>query len=233
MTITQLKNKIYRLTKTNSSSYLDPDLLDDLNIAYSDTTSEIFLTDGRWEWDDTNQTDLPVATAALVAGQQDYTLSAAHLMIDRIEVKPNGSTYTYKLIPRDVEDPMWGSGILGIDNISQGGPIYYDLAQNSVFLYPIPGYSQAASLKIYFKRAQIDFTSGDLSTGTISPGFASIFHDILAYKVAYDYAIINIPALAQGYLNAIQTKTAKLSKFYAMRNKDDGPRLSMKPIRFR
>lgn len=233
MQISAIKNKIYRLTKTNSTSYPDADLLDDLNIQYSDTTADLFLSDGRWQWDDANQTDLPVATCALMSGQQDYAIPAAQLIIDRVEIKPNGGTYCYKIHPRDVEDPMWGSNVLGLDNLSTGGPLFYDLAQNSIFLYPIPGYSQAASLKVYFRRAQIDFTSGDLSTGTISPGFASIFHDILAYKVAYDYAIINLPQLATGYWNVIQQKTAKLKAFYQLRNKDDSPRLSMRPIRHR
>lgn len=221
------------MTKTNSTSYPSQDLLDDLNIAYSDTTADLFLSDGRWQWDDTNQTDLPVATTSLVAGQQDYSLSTGQLIIDRVEILPNGGTYFYKLFPRDVEDPMWGSNILGLDATSTGAPIYYDVSGTSVFLYPIPGYSQAASLKIYFRRAQIDFTSGDLSTGTLVPGFTSLFHDLLAYIVAYDYVLINIPALATGYWNTILAKKAKLAKFNAIREKDDGPRLSVRPIRFR
>lgn len=233
MQILALQNKIFRLTKTNSTSYPNADLLDDLNIAYNDTTADLFLSDGRWQWDDTNQTDLPVATAALVSGQQDYTIPGAQLIIDRVEILPQGGNYFYRVLPRDVSDPMWGSTLLGIDNISQGAPIYYDISGTSILLYPIPGFSQAASIKVYFRRAQVDFTAGDLSTGTIAPGFASLFHDILAYKVAYDYAIINIPQLATGYWNTVQLKTAKLKAFYALRERDDSPRMSMRPIRFR
>ena len=233
MTLQQIANKIYRLTKTNSTSYPNQDIVDDINIQYSDTTADLFLSDGRWQWDDTNQSDLPVATADIVASQQDYALSVAHLIIDRVEVKANGAQMTYRLSPRDVEDPMWGSYFIGLDNVSTAAPMQYDLAQNSIFLYPIPNYSQAASLKVYFRRAQIDFSTGDLSAGTINPGFASLFHDILAYKVAYDYAVINLPSLAQGYLNLIQLKTQKLKTFYDLRDKDDAPRLAMRPILFR
>lgn len=205
----------------------------DVNVAYNRITSLIFQADGRWEWDDNNQTDLPIATTSLVSGQQDYSLNIGQLFIDRVEVLPNGGKYFYKLFPRDVEDPMWGSEVTGIDNVTVGTPMMYDPIGTSLFLYPIPNYSQVASLKIYFKRAQIDFTQSDLTTGTATPGFVSLFHDLIAYLVAYDYVIINQPNLAKGYQTIISKKESELTNFYAYRNKDDSPRLSTKTIAFR
>ncbi len=233
MNLQDISNKIYFLTNTNSTSYPAANLLIDLNIAYNRIVSLILQADGRWEYDDSNQTDLPIATTALVAGQQDYSLSIGQLFIERLEVKPNGGTFFYKLFPRDVADPMWGSDILGLDATTQAAPMLYDTLGTSVLLYPIPNYSQAASLKIYFKRAQVDFSSGDLSTGTLIPGFASLFHDLLAYLVAYDYAVVNLPTLANGYLAIIQRKEASLSSFYSQRDPDDQNRLSTRSIRFR
>lgn len=233
MTLSDIKTKVYDLTKTNSTSYPAANLLIDLNIAYNRVTSLIFQADGRWEYEDANQSDLPIATTALVSGQQDYALATSHLFIDRVEVKTNGGTYFYKLFPRSVEDPMWGVELLGIDNITTSAPVQYDAIGNSVFLYPIPNYSQAASLKLYFKRAQIDFTSGDLSTGTLVPGFASLYHDLLAYLVARDYVLTNEPNLYQGYANTVKEKEMELAKFYARREKDDPPQLTMRPISFR
>lgn len=233
MQLNAIQSKIYGLTKTNATSYPNAQMLIDLNVAYSRITTLIFQADGRWEWDDSNNTDFPIATAALVNNQQDYTLSVGQLFIERIEVKPNGGTYFYKLFPRDVEDPMWGAEVTGIDTITVGTPMKYDVLGNSVLLYPIPNYSQAASLKLYFKRAQTDFTSGDLSTGNLVPGFASMFHDLLAYLVAYDYALVNFPDMARNYFAVVQEKEAALQKFYMQRNLDDGARLSNKPITFR
>jgi hypothetical protein len=240
MQLSDIQTKVYQLTKTNATSYPNtsssagiPSMLVDLNIASSHVNALIATADGRWEWDDSNYTDFPTATTALVANQQDYSLSVAHLSIERIEVLPSGGKYFYKLFPRAFEDPMWGANVTGIDTVTVGTPIKYDVSGESVFLYPIPNYSQAASLKIYYKRAGYTFTSTDLSTGTLQPGWASIFHDLLAYLVAYDYAVINLPALAAGYWATIQRKEAALLSFYGTRNKDDGPRLSMKPISFR
>ena len=233
MQIGDIQNKIYNLTKTNATSYPNAAMLIDLNIAYSRITSLIFQADGRWEWDDSNQSDLPIATTALVASQQDYSLSAGQIYIERIEVLPNGGQYFYKLFPRDVEDPMWGAEVTGIDNKTVGTPMKYDVIGTSVFLYPIPNYSQAASLKIYFKRTQVDISSGDLSTGTLVPGFNSLFHDLLAYLVAFDYCNSNGLGAAAGYLQVIQLKEAALKELYSMRNLDDGPKLTMRPINFR
>ena len=233
MPLADIQTKIYGLTHTNSTSYPNANMLIDLNIAYNHAVSLIFQADGRWEFDDSNQPDYPVATAALVASQQDYQLALTHLFIERVEVLPNGGKYFYKLFPRDIEDPMWGAEVTGIDTVTVGTPMKYDVTGTSVFLYPIPNYSQAASLKLYFKRAQVAFTSGDLSTGTAKPGFASLFHDLLAYLVAYDYAVINLPTLAAGYQNVILRKEAGLLDFYATRDPDDSNRLSMRRINYR
>jgi hypothetical protein len=210
-----------------------PSLTDDLNIASSRVQTLIFQADGRWEWDDSNNTDFPTATTALVANQQDYTLSTAALSIERVEVLPNGGQYFYKLFPRSFEDPMWGASVTGIDSVTKGTPIKYDVSGESVFLYPIPNYSQAASLRLYFKRAGYVYLAADLTTGTLTPGFASLWHDLLCYLVAYDYCVVNMPSLAPGYLQVIARKEASLLSFYATRQRDDGPRLSMKPISFR
>lgn len=233
MNLSSIQTKIYDLTKTNASSYPNANMLIDLNIAYNRTITLVAQASGRWQWDDTNQPDYPVATTALIANQQDYTLDVSHLFIDRIEVLPNGGKYFYKIFPRDVEDPMWGARVTGIDTVTVGTPMKYDVTGESIFLYPIPNYSQAASLKVYFRRAQIDIQLTDLVAGTLQPGFASLFHDLLAYLVAYDYAVINMPEVADGYFAVIERKEAELTKYYAYRDHDDSPRLSMGRINYR
>lgn len=239
MNLSAIQKKIYRLTKTNATSYVVADLTDDLNIAYNRVTSLIIQADGRWQWDDDNQLTTDQGngvggqqngTTALVANQQDYTFPVTYLKVNRIEILPNGGNFFYKLFPRDVQDPVWNSEFNGIDTTTKGAPMYYDITGHSVFLYPIPNYSQNASLKFYFQRGQIDFLTADVTTGTLTPGFASLFHDLLCYLVAYDYAVINLPQLAPDYFAVIQRKEADLKEYYAHRNKDDGNQLTMRGI---
>src|SRR3990167_10070724 len=58
-----------------------------INGWYRKTVSWIWQATGDWEWDDTNLTDLPIATTTLVASQQDYALPSTAQKILRVEVK--------------------------------------------------------------------------------------------------------------------------------------------------
>ena len=46
--------------------------------------------DDRWQFDDTNHTDYPIATTNLVANQRTHVLSVSHLRITRVEIKTSG-----------------------------------------------------------------------------------------------------------------------------------------------
>src|SRR3990167_4603896 len=103
MTILDIVNSVYFKTKTNSSSFTAADMLILLNNAYERVASLILKADGRWEWEDSNQTDLPIGTTALVANQTDYSLATTHLRITGVEVKDENGTWR-KLEPIDKRD---------------------------------------------------------------------------------------------------------------------------------
>lgn len=229
MTILEIVTDIYFKTKTNSSSYLAADMLIHINRAYNRVASLILQSDGRWQWDDDNQTDLAIATTSLVASQQDYAITAAHLKLLRVELKGNGATTFTQLQPYDQEDTT-----RALDNTTTGTPLYYDKVGRSVFLYPIPNYSQSTSLKVYFQRGPAEFTSGEVTAGTKAPGFNSLYHALIPNWVAYDYWISNGRAdFAQGFMIEIQRIEAALEADYGKRDKDDPARLTMAPISFR
>lgn len=228
MQIQDIVTKIYADTKTNSTSYPAANMLIDINEAYTDTVAEIIDVDGRWQWDDDNQTDEAIALATITASQQQYSPAVTHLKILRIEIKQNGATYFTKLDPYDQEDATQA-----LDNVTIGIPQYYDLVGNNIFLYPIPNYTQASSLKIYYQRGPAEFTSGEVTTGTKQPGFASLFHTIIPNRVTYNYWMSNNPPMADRFAQKIAAKTTQLKNFYGKRDKDDPPRMTMRPINFR
>src|SRR5437763_632330 len=45
------------------------------NFALDAVVRKIFQTSGRWQFDDANDTDLPIATTDLVANQDNYTIA--------------------------------------------------------------------------------------------------------------------------------------------------------------
>jgi len=227
MQFTDIKNQVYILTKTNSSSFPVADLTLLANNAMSRVSSMILQADGRWEFDDTNYTDLPIGTTALVSGQSDYELSTDHLEITDVEIKDsNGNWYPLKPIDKkDAEDVA-----LTEFYENSGSPMYYDVMGKSVFLYPAPNYSQAASLKVFYKRTPSYFTTADT---TKTPGFATIFHDLIPLWVSYEYSIANGLKNSNLLMAEIDRKERALVSFYSHRNKDDQPIMSMRPISFR
>lgn len=225
MTISDIVQKTYFLTKTNSTSFTAADMLILINNAYERVASLIISVDGRWQWDDTNQTDLPISTTSLVSGQQDYSLATSHLDITSIELKdPTGNWIG--LIPLDTTDIR--NSPSATDFLKGGGtPRYYDKLGVSIILYPYPNYSQSASLKIRYQRSPALFTSAEVTTGTKQPGFVSLYHDIIPLWVSYEYAYANGLNTASGLLEEVNRKEEALKEAYALRAKDEPLRLKV------
>lgn len=133
--------------------------------------SWIFDAYGGWQYDDGNQTDLPSATTALVASQQKYTLPSEALTVRDASVQDQGSQWR-DLEPITLEE-ITARGAEEEFLSTPGDPIYYRPVAGLVKLYPAPNYSQAASLRVRFDRAAVQFASTDT---TKKPGFAAEFH---------------------------------------------------------
>lgn len=228
MTISDIVNRIYTYTKTNSSSFPAATMLLAINQAYNRAVSLILQADGRWEWDDDNQTDLPIATTSIVASQQDYSIDVNFLKIQRVEIKQDGATQYTKLEPLDTMD---GGDI--IDNTSTGAPAYYDIKGSSIYLFPVPNYSQAASLKVYVQRGPDEFTSAEVTTGTKAPGFNSLYHEIIPLQVAADYWLANDQSKVTGFENKVQKIEEQIVKDYSKRDKDDRHQITTEYTRHR
>jgi len=185
------------------------------NRALDSVVTKILESDDRWQFDDTNYTDYPIATTDIVLNQKDYVLSVDHIKITRVELKDSNGNWT-KLKPFDLVDTtqardefMNGTGI----------PLYYDKIANSLFLYPQANYSQAASLRVYFQREPDYFVSTDT---TKKAGFPNILHRIIPIKACYDFAVANTLTDKVAVLQAeILKRELEIEKFFARRNKDE------------
>jgi len=232
MTFTDLKNKVYFLTKTNSTSFPDPYMTNELNNGLDRVVSLIFQSDSRWTWDDENNTDLPIATTALVSGQQDYALSVSHLEIVRAEVQDTSGDWI-KLRPidsADIYDESVESFPSIASNSTSGVPMYYQKLGNSLMMYPTPNYSQSASLKLFFKRGPSYFATNDT---TKTPGFNALYHDLVALWASYNFALANGRSNAQLLYQEIQAREDALLADYSLRARDDTPQMKARPINWR
>lgn len=233
MTYAQIQDLVYELTKTNSTS-LPVATLNLYTQPAEDRIAQLILSsDAKWQYDDGNRTtDVPIDTMNLVSAQQDYSLAVTYLSLDRVEVKDSSGNW-HRLTQIDQQDFKGGNSQSLTDYQKTNGlPAEYDLVGTSVFLYPAPNYSQANSLKFFYTRGPLkfDYTTSKFTDGTGStsstPGFNSLFHELISLWASYKYAVANEMTNAPGIFAAIQRMENELVAFYGLRDRDTRSRIS-------
>jgi len=232
MTITDINAEIRTICDTDSVGLTDAVLLRRVNTAYEEVVGKIIGMDGRWQFDDTNFTKLPIGTIDLQDGIKQYSFDTSMLSILRLQILDNnGIEHLLKSI--DQSDIHIA---LSEYQKTDGLPQEYDKLGDSVFLYPAPSTSQVtltAGLKIFFERTASLFTSTDVTAGTKEPGFASPFHIILVYKASIPYCMSYKKDRVPLLLNEINRIDKALTTYYAKRQKDERHQITIKPISFR
>lgn len=180
--------------------------------------SWIFEAYGGWQFDDSNNSDVPTATTALVASQAKYTLPLNAKTVRALEYKDeNGTWHRLKAVTQE-EINDWGSESEFYDTASQ--PLYYSVMHRLLKLYPAPNFSQTASLRLQFDRGVVVFASTDIQQ---QPGFDSEFHEAVAdgasYYIAKDKSLQNVQLLQDNW----QQWENKIKLFYNKRFYDEFP----------
>lgn len=140
----------------------------------------IFDSYGGWQYDDSNNANLPVATANIVANQQKYTLPSEALTVQAVEYMNAGNSWMkldslpIALLNQHTSEKEWGD--------DAGEPRYYSLLNGLLKLYPASNESRTSALRIQFDRGSTTFASTDT---TKTPGFASEFHEAVAVGGSY------------------------------------------------
>lgn len=181
----------------------------------------IFMSNGNWQYDDGNYTDLPQATTELTVNVAKYALPPTALTVKGINCLDEAGNW-YGLIPLTAET-IGNEVDEFMDTPSQ--PMYYRLVNGTAQIYPTPNYTKTAGIKVLFDRDSVDFVTTDT---TKTPGFASPYHEILPIGVSIEWLKIKqpqSPTLPQ--LQADYLKMEKAIKdFYGKRFKDFTPRIS-------
>lgn len=228
MNYTELVNESRRLVKATEISYPISEVNDSINRALDKTVALIRQSEGRWQWQDTNDSSAPYAsTTSITTGTNQIVIDPTYQRIQRVAIKaPNATSFT-KLIPFDIADPkcldMYNTGITGI-------PTHYDKMGKYIILYPTPNYTQANSLQVFYEQGPSYFTVSDT---TKTPGIEPMFVRLLTLNAAFDYAFINQLPIAKSLRDEIVLMENKLQDFYAHRDKDDSPKLSVKVQSFK
>ena len=189
----------------------------DINAWYRRVNIWIWENSGAWQYDDSNQTDLPIATTSLVANQQDYEMDSEAQAVEGVSVmNKNGDYERLKQIDKsEVSDDM-------AEFYAEAGmPIYYDLVGRSIFLYPKPAAADVTTtegLKLFFARDISEFKYDDT---TASPGFMNAFHKILSLGASMDYSrSYDDTTKATQFAQEILNIKEDLTQTYGQRDKD-------------
>lgn len=246
MTLGDVATKARALTHSDTVSYTAANLLIDINIWYQKVASMIFESQDDTDFDDARQTNYPVATRLLVAGQRDYSFSTASwtligkeggggtasqallpLKIKRLDVSYDGSNY-FRATPFDNGVPSWGIGNPTMEdaNMIKQAP-RYEVQYNSIFLYPLAiasDVSAGAIMRLEQERNVIPFTSANYTTdpsdSTVVLGFDAPFHPIIAYGAAYEFANANNLPQLQNIKQDLQDWEARLRQAYGRKELD-------------
>lgn len=218
--ITDINLEARALCDADSVSYPDAVLLRRINQSYEEIVGKLLQVDGRWQFDDSNYTDIPVGTTNMVASQQDYSFDVRFLAVERVECLDNaGIWHELKPIDKDDIDVAMSEYLK-----TPGMPIEYDKQGESIVLYPAPSAADTtltAGLKVYYKRTASIFTSAEVTTGTKAPGFASPWHMILAYKAAMPYCMTYKKDRVVMYRDQIINMEKALLKHESRRSRDE------------
>lgn len=205
---------IFGDSNDHTADYPLVDVARNVNRWYDKAVTHILHADTRWEWDDTNKTDLPIARIDIVAGQQDYGVSSAtYLKVSRIDMQDQTGNWI-QLQPFNQADI---NGRALNDFLSTPGvPRYFRIQANSIFLYPIPNYAFTKGIRVFYQRNVDYFVATDT---TKLPGFAEIFHRYLSLGSAYEYAQVHGMTQKRADLRAeITLIETDMENFYSTRN---------------
>ena len=204
-----------------------------VNLTLDDFTDLAIKSSGRWQFDDSNQTDYPIIMTNLVSGQRDYSFTTdatGNLILDiyRVFAKNSASGVYEEIFPIDAQSDADTVGFTDGQNLT-GVPYHYDKTANGIFLDPVPSYSATSGLKVYINRESTYFTTADT---TKKPGVPGDLHEYFALKPAYKYSRNKRQANTASLANDVERMEKRIMDYYTVRAKDDRSVLKGKPFLF-
>lgn len=187
-----------------------------LNRSYDKLATIIMFTDGRWQFDDTNYTDLPIGSTDLVLGQEDYTMDVEYLDVVKVLILDSGGNKSI-LQPFDIKDPE-GEVALTRSSGTTGIPIAYDKTGNSLKLYPPSNYNKTGGLIVHYRRKPSYFQYDDTSKPV---GVPAVFHRFLSLDASLDYAISKQLAIKNDLNTRLGEMKLMIEEFYSKRSQDE------------
>ena len=214
--------EIDRICGTDDTNYTILAKIARYNQALDRFVSIALTCDYTWTFDDLNKGDLPIGTANLVSGQQDYEFADEILVVNKVLVKNASAGDWVELKPVNMADKdseyIWTKPSTDI-----GIPIYYQKFAHSLLLRPIPNYASTGGLKVVFKRNAVKIVETDLDSSddlSTECGVPSIFHPSICRMASLPYLIEKSLPQKNDIATLIQRDEQLIKEYFSTRSGD-------------
>jgi hypothetical protein len=202
-----------------NSDYSLIDRARNTNKVWDEAIAEMFKADPNFKFDDTTNTDFPIAIIDLTANLDHYTLPDSALVIHRVRIKDRNGKYV-------TLDSVLRSELSDSELEATGTPTQYYKQGGAIFPVPIPDYGYAAGVEVELQRGGNYFASTDTDK---APGFNTQYHQFLSVGASLLYAIANGMDKKASALSALKEQIrSKMLEHYQLRSPDRPPQIKLK-----
>lgn len=203
------------LVDADTTTWEFVDFVRSANFALDAVLRKILPVNGRWQYADSNNTKLGVATTDLVSGQTNYSLDDKYLKVRRVRVYKDGQWYT--LDPKDKRD------LTDAELNESGTPTCYDKVGRSLFPYPVPNFGGTGALELTFQKGSNYFSVSDT---TKEPGFDEIFHRYISLYPSREYAMKYAQDKVKIIDVFIERLDEEIKEHFTTRDQDEAPHMT-------
>lgn len=216
---TGILEQVRAMMRVDATQWPTSRVVNSVNNWHDRVTGYAIGADRRFQWDDTNHTELPEGTTTLTSGQSDYSFLTDEqgnsiVSLLGVSMLKNGKYEPLTLVNRN--DPNIDLASFGAIS---GTPTQYDkIADNIIRLDRLPTSTVSAGLKFYFQRTGSYFTATDT---TKSPGVAPMLHRGYVIAAAYDGALTLGLENIQPLSVERDREEMKMIEYFSRRNNDE------------
>ena len=222
MTLDQIRTKIREITNTTTNDYSDASLVRDVNSEIISLQTFIESMRGPMEFDDPNNTGYAIESLAITAGIDTYDIQSDEHS-DQIRT-------VHKVIINNTDVPrlmfledMQEAALKATDEAKTPSG-YFDLGKAIKFA-ELP--SESTTGTIWYSREHHYLETGDTS---LEPGIPRPYHQLLCYKVSYNYALDKGLANLETTRRRMQEEMEQLKWYEEERRGDEPVFISPNPI---
>lgn len=223
--IVELLEDYTNTQSSTTSSYPLKSKTRDINLAYAWYFLLAIKSSGRWQVDDTNQTDYPIITFNLVSSQDNYAFTddgstPANQILDFYSLRIKDASGVWKTL--DSIDRVEDKSLIDSYQGTTGTPEKYDITSNGIIFYPTPNYDSTNGVELYVARTPVYFLSTDT---TKEPGIPDMFHEYLALRPAYKFLLRHDMKQAGNYKVELLEMENSIKEYHSRRTRNEKPKL--------